>query len=150
MVAVETSDDGRPRRLLLHVVASHDGASVETMAKAHLAPTARVVTDGVGCFRSVTKAGCAHTAIVAAREPEQAEKIPAFRSVNTVLGNIKTAIVSTLKSVAKRHVHRYLAEFQYRFNRRLDLASMLDRLACVAARSAPRPYRAIRLADVVG
>ena len=150
VVAVETSDDGRPRRLLLHVVATHDGASIETMAKAHLAPSARVVTDVLGCFRSVAKAGCAHTAVVASREPEQAEKIPAFRWVNTVLGNIKTAIVSTLKSVAKRYVHRYFAEFQYRFNRRVDLASMLDRLACVATRAAPRPYRALKLVDEAG
>jgi len=150
VVAVETSDDGRPRRLLLHVVASHDGASIETMAKAHLAPSACVLSDGLGCFRSVTKVGCSHVVVIASREPEQAEKLPAFRWVNTVLGNLKTAIVGTLKSVAKRYVHRYLAEFQYRFNRRVDLASMLDRLACVATRAAPRPYRLLKLVDEAG
>ena len=38
VVAVETSDDGRPLRLLLHVVKVHDGAEIESMAKAHLEP----------------------------------------------------------------------------------------------------------------
>lgn len=99
VVAVETSDDGHPKRLLLHVVERHDEA-IEAMAVAHLKPTARIVSDGLGCFRSVKKAGCAHEPIIAAREPQQSEKIPAFRWVNTVLGNIKTAIVGTLKSVA--------------------------------------------------
>jgi hypothetical protein len=37
------------------------------------------------------------------------EKRDCFRWVNTVLGNVKTAIVGTLKSVAKRYVYRYLA-----------------------------------------
>lgn len=150
VAAVATDDNGHPQRVLLHVVEAHDGRSVEAMAKAYLAPTARVVSDGLGCFRAVTKAGCSHTAIVAAREPQQPEKIPAFRWVNTVLGNLKTAIVGTLKSVAKRYAFRYLAEFQYRFNRRADLASMLDRLACVAVRAAPRPYKSLKIAYAEG
>jgi transposase-like protein len=146
VIGVETTDDGRPRRLLLHVVASHDGASIEAMAKAHLAPTARVVSDGLGCFRSVTKAGCTHLPIVASREPEQSEKIPAFRWVNTVTGNLKTAIVSTLKSVDKRYVQRYFDEFQWRFNRRVDLPSLLARLARAVSNAAPRPRRALKIA----
>ena len=146
VVAVETSDDGRPQRLLLHVVKTHDGEAIEAMAKAHLAPTARVVTDGLGCFRAVTRVGCTHEAIIAGRAPQQSEKIPAFRWVNTVLGNIKTAIVGTLKSVATRYVYRYLAEFQYRFNRRSKLPQMLARLACVATRAAPRPYKTLKIA----
>ena len=54
-------------------------------------------------------------------------------------GNVKTAIVELLKSVAMRYVFRYLAEFQYRFNRRFQLPEMLARLASVATRAAPRP-----------
>lgn len=42
VVAVETTDDGRPLRLLLHVVETHDGENIEKMAKTYLAPTARV------------------------------------------------------------------------------------------------------------
>jgi hypothetical protein len=42
-------------------------------------------------------------------------------------------------------VFRYFAEFQYRFNRRYDLPAMLDRLACVATRRAPRPCRTLKI-----
>jgi hypothetical protein len=38
--------------------------------------------------------------------------------VNTVLGNIKSALVGTYRAVQSKHVPRYLAEFEYRFNRR--------------------------------
>ena len=38
-------------------------------------------------------------------------------------------------------VPRYLAEFEYRFNRRYDLAAMMPRLGYVAVRTPPMPYR---------
>ena len=47
-----------------------------------------------------------------------------------------------------KHVPRYLAEFEYRFNRRYRLETMIDRLAYVSLRTAPMPYRLLKLADV--
>ncbi len=149
VAAVETTDDGRPMRLLLHVVKVHDGDEIEKMARAHLKPSARVVSDGLGCFRAVTRAGCTHEPVVAAQYGHS-EKLPCFRWVNTVLGNVKTAITGTLKSVARRYVFRYLAEFQYRFNRRFKLPELLNRLASVATRAAPRPYQTLKILHVAG
>lgn len=149
VAAVQTNDAGHPQRLLLHVVKTHDGEAIEAMAKAHLEPTARVVSDGLGCFRAVTRIGCKHEPIVAAHVG-WSEKIPAFRWVNTIVGNLKTAIVGTMKHVAKRYVQRYLSEFQYRFNRRVDLPAMLDRLAYVATNADPRPRRVLKIAYVAG
>ena len=137
-MAVATTPDGRPRRLLRHVVPAHDGAAIEAMAKARLEPTAKVITDGLGCFRAVTRAGCTHTSINVTKSSQHGEKMICFKWVNTALGNLKTAIAGTLKSVAKRYVPRYFAEFQYRDNRRFDLPVMLDRLAVIAVR-APYP-----------
>jgi len=77
-------------------------------------------------------------------------KMPAFRWVNTVIGNLKTAITGTFKSVRRKYAPRYLAEFQYRFNRRSRLPDMLDRLACVAVRSRPMPYSVISHPDEAG
>jgi transposase-like protein len=149
VVAVETSDDGHPRRLLLHVVKTHDSENIEAMARTHLAPSARVVSDGLGCFRAVTRIGCGHEPTVAA-QLGWSEKLPCFRWANTILGNIKTAIVGTLKSVKKRYVFRYFAEFQYRFNRRLKLAELMDRLAYAVTCAAPRPYKLLVVADEAG
>jgi len=58
-----------------------------------------------------------------------AARTPSFRWVNTALGNIKAAIVGTYRAIDQKHVPRYLAEFEYRFNRRYDLAAMRPRLA---------------------
>jgi hypothetical protein len=41
-----------------------------------------------------------------------------------------------------------LAEFEYRFNRRYDLAAMLSRLTWAAVRTPPMPYRLLKLPDV--
>ncbi len=57
----------------------------------------------------------------------RAAKTPAFKWVNTALGNIKAALVGTYRAVRSKHVQRYLAEFEYRFNRRYDLAAMIPR-----------------------
>lgn len=146
VVAVATSDEGRPQRLVLAVVARHDGEEIEKMAKAHLAPSARVVSDGLGCFRAVTRAGCSHEPIVAAKTG-WSETIPAFKWVNTVLGNLKTAISGTFHAIRRAYVPRYLAEFQWRFNRRARLKHMLTELLDAATITPPRPYRQIRLAD---
>lgn len=150
VVAVETSDEGRPQLVLLHVVKRHDGDSIEAMAKAHLAATARVISDGLSCFRAVTRAGCTHEPVNVSKASDHGEKLACFRWANTMLGNLKTAIAGTLKSVRPPYAYRYLAEFQYRFNRRFDLAGMLDRLACVAVRSAPQPYKKLKIAHTAG
>ena len=144
--AVATTDDGKPERLLLHVVKGHEGKSIEAMAKAHLASTAHIVSNGLGCFRAVTKAGCTHTPVNVTKAENHGEKLACFRWVNTVLGNLKSAIVGTLRSVRRHYAFRYLAEFQYRFNRRFDLAGLLEHLARTAVRAAPRPYTVIKVA----
>jgi hypothetical protein len=43
----------------------------------------------------------------------------AFKWVNTTLGNIKSAITGTYRTIRDKHVPRYLAEFEYRFNRQI-------------------------------
>ena len=52
------------------------------------------------------------------------------------------------RAVGEKHVPRYLAEFEYRFNRRYDLAAMMPRLLWAGVRTTPMPYRLLRLADV--
>lgn len=146
VIAVATRDDGRPQRLLLHVVTVLNKDNIEAMAKSHLAPTAHVISDGYWCFRSVTKAGCEHQRIITKHRGLQSHKMAEFRWVNTVLGNIKTAITATHRSLRKHYTFRYLAEFQFRFNRRYRLARMLDELGALAAQTTPRPYRLITVA----
>ena len=76
--AVQTTDAGHPVRLLLHAVKAHDCEAIDATARHHLEPTARVVSDSLGCFRAVTRIGCKHEPVVAAKTG-WSEKIPAFR-----------------------------------------------------------------------
>ena len=147
LAAVETTPDGKPVRLKLHRVTSFCSRAVEGFAKRSLERTCEVVSDGLPCFAAVTKAGCQHTTIKTG-SGARAARTPAFKWVNTALGNMKAAITGTYRSIAPKHVPRYLAEFEYRFNRRYDLAAMLPRLATAALKTPPMPYRLLKLAEV--
>jgi len=58
------------------------------------------------------------------------------RAVNTFLGNLKSAYSGTCHAFDfAKYAHRYLAEVQYRFNRRFDLSSILKRLPGAAVRN---------------
>jgi transposase-like protein len=146
VVAVETTAEGRPRRLLLHLVERHDGAAIEAMADAKFCAGTHVVSDGLSCFRAVTRSGATHTQIFSSHEPEQPEKIPALKWVNTVLGNLKTAITGTHKAIRRPYVGRYFAEFQFRFNGRHDLKGLFTNLLAAAAGAGPRTHADITLA----
>jgi hypothetical protein len=47
-------------------------------------------------------------------------------------------------------VPSYLAEFEYRFNRRFDLLVMIEHWLFVSLRTPPMPYRIMRMAEVYG
>jgi hypothetical protein len=66
--------------------------------------------------------------------------------VNTLLGNLKTAITGTHKSIRRPYVQRYFAEFQFRFNGRHDLPGLFTSLLAAATSARPRTLADIRLA----
>jgi hypothetical protein len=74
-----------------------------------------------------------------------------LRAVNTFLGNLKTAYSGTYHAFDfAKYAHRYLAEVQYRFNRRFDLSVILARLLRASSVTSPHPERLIRLAEQCG
>jgi len=147
VAAVETTPEGKPVRLKLRRVAGFRSTSIAAFARQSLDPACAFVSDGLACFAAVTAAGCDH-AIVKTGSGPRAAKTPSFKWVNTALGNIKAAIAGTCRSVSPRHVPRSLAEFEYRFNRRYDLAAMIPRLTRASVRTPPAPYCPLKLAEV--
>jgi hypothetical protein len=106
-----------------------------------------VVSDGLGCFTAAESAGV-HERIVTGGG-KASVKLPQFQAVNTVLSNMKTAMAGTYHAIKfEKYAHRYLAEVQYRFNRRYDLRSILRRLMRVAASTEPQNRGFIREAEV--
>jgi hypothetical protein len=74
---------------------------------------------------------------------------PGFHCVNTVLGNLKTAISGAYHAfnVAK-YANRYLTEVQYRFDRRFDWSVILRRLLRAVATTRPYPIPVLRMSEV--
>ena len=146
LAAVETDMDKKPRRIKLSKVRGFRRGEVEVWSRRNLDPGTRVVSDGLSCFNAVTDAGCIHEPHIVGGG-KQAVGHPAFKWVNIILGNVKNSLKGTYHSFRRKHVPRYLAEFQYRFNRRFDLPGMIPRLAYIALRTPPMPLRLLTLAE---
>ena len=142
VAAVETTSERKPKRLRLTVVRGFRKKEVERIAKRDFAPGTNVVSDGLSCWPAVEKAGCAHFPMVTGSGKRAASWTP-FRWVDTTLGNIKTAITGTYHHVSAKHAPSYLASFAYRFNRRFQLDSIVERLAWAAVHTVPQPRRVI-------
>jgi len=146
VVAVETTTEGRPHRLKLRAVKGFRKTEIEKLSHRLLAPGSAVISDGLGCFTAITRSGCSHHPVVTGSGPRAAQ-LAAFKWVNTMLGNIKNSIRGTYHAIRPKHVPRYLAQFEYRFNRRYRLEDMITRLSWVALRTPPMPYRLLKLAE---
>src|SRR6188472_389118 len=142
VAAVGTTAERRPKRLRLTVVKGFRKREVEKLAKAAIEPGATVVTDGLSCWPAVEKAGCRHFPIVTGSGKRAAGWTP-FRWVNTTLGNVKTALAGAYHHVSPKHAQSYLTSFAYRFNRRFQLDSIVERLAWAADHTNPQPYHTV-------
>ena len=147
IAAVQTTPDGQPQ-FACFAQQPFTTEEVAAFAAKSLAPSACVVTDGLWCFRGVTLIGAEHERIVTGGGAAST-KLPQFKAINTLLGNLKTAFCGTYHAFDfTKYAHRYLAEAQYRFNRRFNLASILARLLRAASVTSPRPAQFIRAAEV--
>jgi len=146
IAAVQTTDDGKPV-VACFAQCPFTKQAIEKFAARSLVRPLTVVSDGLGCFTAAQGAGV-HERVVTGGGKTSA-KLPQFRAVSTVLRNLKSALAGTYHAVKfTKYAHRYLAEVQYRFNRRFDLRSILPRLVRVAAVTGPRNRGFIRGAEV--
>lgn len=147
VAAVQTSGEGRP----LYACLSPQPPTREAMAAfaaRHIAASATVVSDGLWCFRAATVVGAEHERIVTGGG-KASMKLAQFKAVNTLLGNLKTAIRGTYHAFDfAKYAHRYLAEFQFRFNRRFNMKTILPRLLRSLLAAPPSPEHWLRAAEV--
>ena len=147
VAAVQTTEDGRP----LYACLSQQPPTLQAMAAfaaSHIAPSATVVSDGLWCFGAATLVGAEHERIVTGGG-KASMALPQFKWVNTLLGNLKTAITGTYHAFDfAKYAHRYLAEFQFRFNRRFNMKTILHHLVHALLTAPPSPERWLRAAEV--
>ena len=149
IAAVQTTETGHPLFACLTKLEFTKDAMTE-WAKKSLSASAHVVSDGLWCFKAVTASGATHDRTVTGGGAASV-KLEKFRAVNTLLSNLKTAFSGTYHAFNfSKYAHRYLAEIQYRFNRRFDLAVILPRLLRASAVTSPHPERLIRAAELCG
>jgi hypothetical protein len=144
IAAVETTATGQPTRIKLSVVKGFRTREIKAWGHQNLLPGSTVISDGLACFNIVTEVGCQHDRIVCGGGRAAVEE-PEFYWVNTVLGNLKSALRSTYHSVMGKHAQRYLADYQYRFNRRADMSALIPRLAFAALRTPAMPHRLLKI-----
>jgi hypothetical protein len=146
-VAVSAAPDGKARQVCF----SQQPATGEDVVVFFLNTLARgctVVSDGAPSFNYAKWNRIAQHQPIVTGGGKQACEIPQLKAVNTVLGNLKTGIAGTYHAFKfAKYAERYLAEFQFRFNRRFDLASLMQRIVRAAAACKPVPIRSLRMAE---
>lgn len=147
IAAVQTNDQGHPLYAIFKTVKSFCKEEVELWAKRSLRPSSLVVSDGLQCFKAIEAAGCFHQREIVGKD-RKSTSMDCFRWVNTILGNLKAASSGTYHAFDfNKYAHRYLGEFQYRFNRRFDLPGMFKRFVVATAKSMQIPEHKLRLAE---
>ena len=113
-------------------------------ARTVLHEAVHLVTDGWASFAAAGAVVAKHGAVIVS--PGQSSELAAFEWVITFISNPKTAIRGTYHhfDVNKYEAH-YVAEAQYRVNRRFELCSLVDRLLWTCARTEPCPEPWLRL-----
>lgn len=126
VMAVQTAGLGRPHLVCAAQLPFRKSAIAE-FCEDHLQRPLTVVSDGLACFSAAAQAGV-HQRIITGGGQASAQH-PAFQAINIVLGNLKTAFAGTYHAFKfGKYAPRYLAEFQFRFNRRYRMREMLPRI----------------------
>jgi ISXO2-like transposase domain/Transposase zinc-ribbon domain len=147
VAAVQTTESGQPELVCLSQQPFTKAAMQEFADRSLMLPLT-LVSDGLQCFEVAGKIGAHHDQHITGGGKESV-KLAQFWAINTVLGNVKTALSGTYHAFDfVKYAHRYLAEAQYRFNRRYDLRSILPRLLRAVCQTSPRSRVVIRAAEV--
>jgi transposase-like protein len=107
----------------LAVLPNAGSHSLDGFLKSRIAPGSHVLTDGWNGYWHVEQNGFQHTAI--ARTNPHISCSPGF---HITLANLKRFLPGTHHQVENKHLQRYVAEFNYRLNRRTMEQDLLTRL----------------------
>jgi len=147
VAAVQTTPEGKPVVACLRQQ-PHTEQEVAVFAASHLATSASVITDGLWCFQATAIIGASHERVVTGGGRASVE-LPQFKAINTLLGNLKTAISGTYHAFGfAKYAHRYLAEFQFRFNHRFNMKTILHRLLSALVAAPLSCERRLRVAEI--
>jgi ribosomal protein L37AE/L43A len=150
VIAVQTTEEEHhPCCVRLDPVPGFTKKALVRWAEEALAPNALMVSDGLACFVAAGDLVTSHERVVVGTR--KSSELECFHWVNTLLGNIKSSIQGSYHGFKfDKYAARYLAELQYRFNRRFDLPAMIPRLLRACATTTARPEKWLRSAEAWG
>lgn len=146
VAAVQLNDEGHPRFVKMTPVNAFSSHEIQKWAFAHLQSGCLVASDGLPCFNAFAKVNKhQHVRIIMRKDPKTGE-IPYFHWLSIILGNVKSALTGTYRASRKEYARRYLAEYQYRFNRRFDLVKLFKSFLYKAHYTPPLPGKLLKRA----
>ena len=140
IAAVQCNSENHPVFVKLTPVDDFKYKTVKSWAVDNLHRGCLTVSDGLEGFKALDEVSDHKTLVTSKASPEEIEAT--FKWVNTILSNVKTSISGTFHALDfKRYGFRYLAELQFRINRRFDLRRMFFGLLEKAVKSCPKPAK---------
>jgi transposase-like protein len=110
--------DGRVRA---RVVTEVSGKTLRRAIKESVRPTARIYTDELASYRGIGKHFAGGHSTVRHSVREYARGDVHVNTAESFFALLKRGLIGTFHAVSKRHLHRYVSEFAFRWNsRRLD------------------------------
>ena len=149
VAAVSLNEDGHPIKMKMTVVEGFRTDVISSWSLNHIEAGSHVISDKLPCFKGVVNADCSHLRIKCGGNLELLDS-KEFKWVNTMIGNVKTAISGTFHSISSKHLPRYFAEFCFRFNNRFNLRKLIPMIGKVMVNTAPMPNRYLKLAETCG
>ncbi len=110
-----------------YIIKKRSRKSVEPHIFKHVPKSATVSTDEAPCYRYLPLAGYKHGAVCHEAE-EWVRGIHHTNSIEGFWSRLKNSIQGTHVHVSKKHLAKYLGEFEYRYNMRANPSLMFDRL----------------------
>jgi len=146
IAAVEVNEDDSVRYLRLDLLADLSGDTIKDWAGKAFTSTCHLVTDGYSSLTVSSSIIGQHEPVIVS--PYKSSDFKCFRWINTVISNTKTSMRGAYHGFkVSKYAASYLAEFQYRFNRRFDLEALVPRLMYACVQNQPRTLAWIRTAE---
>jgi transposase-like protein len=140
-VAVERRAAGKPGQkpvpgfAALEVIPDAATETLEKFLGGKVNPGSHVLSDGWHGYRRLKQKGFEHTPTVLSKQKQEAHVL--FPWVHIALSNLKRFLLGTHHKVERKHLPRYVAQFNYRLNRRSMETDLMIRLlrACIGTQT---------------
>ena len=124
----------RGGKVAMRTVPSRTRAPMEALIHAAILPGTHISSDEFGSYRFLSQQGYRHSTVSHKKGQRIGANGASTQSIEGLWAQLKRGINGTHIHVSGRHLPKYLAEFEYRWNMRSTPHLMLDRLMVSFAR----------------